>query len=78
MDYSTHVTERLVKMVLNDVFKVVLDFEQASAKKKPKVDTGLWECLVRRTMLIDKPSNSFNLKLEMAGKKIKKEKLCKI
>jgi tubulin monoglycylase TTLL3/8 len=38
MDYSTKVTERLVKMVLEDTVKVVVDY--ANAKKKKKVDTG--------------------------------------
>lgn len=32
MDYSTHVTERLVKMVSEDIVKVVVD--HAFAKKK--------------------------------------------
>lgn len=41
MDYSTHVTERLVKLVLEDTVKVVVDYAQA--KKKSKVDTGLFE-----------------------------------
>ena len=33
MDYSTAVTERLVKMVLEDTIKVVVDYAHASAKK---------------------------------------------
>jgi len=33
MDYSTDVTERLVKMVLEDTVKVVIDYGTASAKK---------------------------------------------
>ena len=33
MDYSTDVTERLVKMVLEDTIKVVIDHNTASAKK---------------------------------------------
>ena len=33
MDYSTDVTERLVKMVLEDTIKVVIDYGMASAKK---------------------------------------------
>ena len=33
MDYSTDVTERLVKMVLEDTIKVVIDYGLASAKK---------------------------------------------
>ena len=33
MDYSTHVTERLVKMVLEDTIKVVVDYGMAPPKK---------------------------------------------
>lgn len=33
MDYSTDVTERLVKMVLEDTVKVVIDHAQAPPKK---------------------------------------------
>ena len=33
MDYSTDVTERLVKIVLEDTVKVVIDYGMASAKK---------------------------------------------
>jgi tubulin monoglycylase TTLL3/8 len=45
MDYSTTVTERLVKMVLEDTVKVVVDY--AGAKKKSKVDTGKFECIYK-------------------------------
>ena len=34
MDYSTEVTERLVKMVLEDSIKVVVDYNLAPEKKK--------------------------------------------
>lgn len=34
MDYSTHVTERLVKMVLEDTIKVVVDYNLCTNKKK--------------------------------------------
>ena len=33
MDYSTDVTERLVKMVLEDTIKVVIDYGTAAPKK---------------------------------------------
>lgn len=36
MDYSTEVTERLVKMVLEDSIKVVVDYNLAPEKKKKK------------------------------------------
>ena len=70
MDYSTAVTERLVKMVLEDSIKVVVDYANASQKKKPKVDTGLYECIYRAKRIVDKPMNSFGLNLEVHGKAI--------
>lgn len=41
MDYSTHVTEKLVKVCLEDILKVVVDYHSApTAKTKKAVDTG--------------------------------------
>lgn len=34
MEYSTHVTERLVKMCLEDIAKVTVDYAFAPQKKK--------------------------------------------
>jgi tubulin monoglycylase TTLL3/8 len=34
MEYSTKVTERLVKMVLEDTLKVIIDYNQASPKAR--------------------------------------------
>jgi tubulin monoglycylase TTLL3/8 len=42
MDYSTPVTERLVKMVLEDVVKVVVDLKKKKTKKKT---AGLFKCI---------------------------------
>ena len=77
MDYSTAVTERLVKMVLEDTIKVVVDYANASAKKKPKVDTGLYECIYRAKRIVDKPMNSFGLNLEVQGKALNMKHLHK-
>jgi len=68
MDYSTPVTERLVKLVLEDVIKVVVDYP--NAKKKSKCDTGLFECVYKATRIVDKPINSFGLNLVCEGKKM--------
>jgi len=68
MDYSTTVTERLVKLVLEDTVKVVVDY--ATAKKKSKVDTGLFECIYKASKIVDKPINSFGLNLVCEGKKM--------
>jgi tubulin monoglycylase TTLL3/8 len=78
LDYSTHVTERLVKMVLEDIVKVVIDYGWAPLNRKKNIDTGLWKCIFRRNQVIDKPQNSFNLKLECKGKAIKKHLLTKV
>lgn len=76
MDYSTPVTERLVKMVLEDTIKVVVDYAGApTAKKKAKTDTGLFECIYRSKRMVDKPMASFGLNLEIKGKGIDEEKL---
>ncbi|MFN9909144.1 MAG: hypothetical protein ACK56F_23995 [bacterium] len=52
MDYSTKVTTRLVKQVLKDTAKVIVDWKDASRKvifhlfqKKKKVDTGLFQLI---------------------------------
>jgi tubulin monoglycylase TTLL3/8 len=47
LDYSTPVTERLVKMVSEDTIKVVVDYAQAPPNKKKRVDTGLYECIFK-------------------------------
>ena len=74
MDYSTHVTERLVKMCLEDTIKVVVDYGCATEKKKKRgdIDTGLFECIYKSKRTVDKPLNSFGLNMEVHGKKINK------
>lgn len=73
MDYSTDVTTRLVKMVLEDCIKVVVD--HAGAKKKSKVDTGSFECIYKAKRIADRPMQSFGLNLVCEGKKINNSKL---
>ena len=73
MDYSTHVTTRLVKMVLEDCVKVVVDY--GSAKKRSKVDTGLFECIYKAKRMVDKPMQSLGMNLVCEGKKIANNKL---
>lgn len=77
MDYSTDVTERLVKMVLEDTIKVVVDYGMASPKKQKKVDTGGFECVYKAKRIVEKPLNSFGLNMEVHGKKIPKAHLKK-
>jgi hypothetical protein len=42
MDYSTPVTRRLVKMVLEDTVKVIVDLKKKKSKKKT---AGLFKCI---------------------------------
>jgi tubulin monoglycylase TTLL3/8 len=72
MDYSTHVTEKLVKQCLEDTCKVIIDYEIPQTKKgKAKVDTGEYELIYKASRLVEKPLNSFGLNIECKGKKIK-------
>ena len=77
MDYSTDVTERLVKMVLEDTVKVVIDHASAPPKKQKKVDTGGFECVYKAKRIVEKPLNSFGLNMEVHGRKIPKAHLKK-
>ena len=74
MDYSTHVTERLVKMVLEDTIKVVIDHHFAPQNKKSEIDTGLYECIFRDNKTVDNIER-LNLQLEVRGQKIGKKHL---
>ena len=79
MDYSTKITERLVKMVLEDTIKVVVDYAGAPEKKKKRgeVDTGLFECVFKSKRMVDKPMNSFGLNIDIKGTGIPRHKLKK-
>jgi hypothetical protein len=55
-------------MVLEDVIKVVVDYNgKKTDKQKAKVDTGLFECIYRAKRVVDKPMGSFGLNLEVKG-----------
>lgn len=55
MDYSTHITTRLVKSCLEDVIRVVVDYNSASKKEKKKVDTGGFKLIYKGQEIPDKP-----------------------
>ena len=74
MDYSTAVTTELVKQVLDDTTKVIVDWHYASKKRKPKIDTGHWKCIHKVKRQVERPKHSFGLNLMCEGKKIKKNK----
>lgn len=71
MDYSTYVTEKLVKTCLEDCCKVLIDREQKKTDKgKSKVDTGEFELIYQAKRMVEKPLNTFGLTLDVVGKKI--------
>jgi tubulin monoglycylase TTLL3/8 len=71
MDYSTPVTEKLVKQCLEDVCKVLVDYELAkTAKAKAKVDTGEFELIFKASRMVEKPLMTFGMNMELKGKKI--------
>ncbi|CAD8172525.1 unnamed protein product [Paramecium octaurelia] len=66
--YSTHVTEKLVKEVSEDLIKVVIDRENDK-----KCDTGKFKRIYKAKSVLEKPA-SVGLNLCLEGKKIKKVK----
>jgi len=76
MDYSTHITEKLVKQCLEDTVKVIVDYEiPKTAKAKLKVDTGEYELIYQAKRFVEKPLNSFGLNIDIKGKKIPENRL---
>lgn len=71
MDYSTHVTELLVKEVMDDTIKIIIDYYYASARDKPNVDTGDFSLLIKSDKTLDMPISRFGLSLVCQGKAIK-------
>lgn len=64
MDYSTQVTEVLVKQCLEDTCKIIIDYEiPKTAKGKAKVDTGEYELIYKASRFVEKPLQSFGLDL---------------
>jgi tubulin monoglycylase TTLL3/8 len=72
MDYSTPVTSELVKEVLIDSAKVMVDYFYASKRDKPKVNTGNWQMIHKSKRQVEKPQASFGLNLMCEGKSIKR------
>lgn len=71
MDYSTHVTEQLVKQCLEDTCKILIDYEiPKTAKGKAKVDTGEYELIYQAQRAVDMPMTSYGLDLTVVGKQI--------
>eukprot|EP00929_Paragymnodinium_shiwhaense_P048042 TRINITY_DN24351_c0_g1_i1.p1 TRINITY_DN24351_c0_g1~~TRINITY_DN24351_c0_g1_i1.p1 ORF type:complete len:1087 (+),score=381.60 TRINITY_DN24351_c0_g1_i1:130-3390(+) len=68
MDYSTHVTTPLVKKVMEDTAKVLVDL-----RENPAADTGEWQKLRHSGERQFVKHTVFNGKLELVGKAIRKK-----
>ena len=71
MDYSTSITELLVKEVMMDTIKIMVDYYYAPFKDKAMVDTGGFSLLVKNDRAVDRPIQSFGISLMCQGKAIK-------
>ncbi len=71
MDYSTQVTKELVKEVLEDCIKVMIDYNFSSKKKRKGVDTGNFSLIYKAKRIVDRPIQSFGLNLMCEGKAMK-------
>ena len=71
MDYSTPVTKKLVKEVMEDCVKVLVDYGYASAKKKPTVNTGNFTMIYKAKRMVEQPQQAFGLNLVCQGKPLK-------
>ena len=80
MDYSTDVTKRLVKMVLPDCIKVVLDREKwhkekcglrPSKKARAKKNTGHWDLIYDAPCSINRAKTCLAVDMVVSGKAMK-------
>lgn len=68
-DFSSDVTERLVKAASEDYVKVVVDYNLASKKKQKKIDTGEFTCIYKSKSMVQnaKEAMGINIKVEGTG-----------
>lgn len=71
MDYSTPITKRLVKEVMEDCVKVLVDYGYASSKKKTAVDTGKFTLIYKAKRMVEQPHQAFGLNLVCQGKPLR-------
>ncbi len=67
MEYSTDITKQLVKSVMSDTIKVILDY--IPSKDKTNIDTGLWK-IVHKGKYIDSGNTQPGLNLLCVGERI--------
>lgn len=70
MDYSTPVTKKLVKQVLEDTIKVIVDHHYAPKKKKKTINTGDFTLIHKAKRTVDRPLQAVGLNLICEGKAI--------
>lgn len=64
--------------MLADTAKVIVDYAMNKNKKKKKdIDTGLFTCVYKGKIQVDKPLNSLGLNLVCEGKAIQNKLLFK-
>lgn len=71
MDYSTEVTKVLVKEVLEDTIKVIVDYEHATKRQRNSIDTGNFSLLYRAKHAVQRPMEALGCNLLLEGKSIK-------
>jgi tubulin monoglycylase TTLL3/8 len=57
MEYSTKITERLVKKVLEDTIKVVIDYTYVKKGSKKNIDTGGFKLIYKGDGIINVYNN---------------------
>lgn len=56
---------------MEDTIKVIVDYQFASNKKKPMIDTGDWELIYQSSTVVEKQLSSFGENFLCEGKKMK-------
>lgn len=72
MEYSTEIKKRLVKMVMEDTTKVVIDYNSAKKIDKPNIDTGNWK-LIHKGMKIETSTVPVGFEMLIQGTKIDRD-----
>ena len=77
-DFSSDVTERLVKMASEDLVKTVIDYQMTSKKKQNKVSTGQWTRIHKSKIALTNTSECLSINLKVEGTALSKKMLSRI
>lgn len=69
-DFSSDVTERLVKMASEDYIKVIVDYGGAKREDRPGVDTGKFQCIYKSPICMGNAKEAMGVNLALTGKGI--------